>query len=288
MPSPSPETFPLHAGRRRSCALAVLLAASWPARAQGDPAAQVLQPARPAVAASVGLTHRKLVERAPSGARLLTEYGPLLHLQLEAERPLAEGRALALRGQFIGGELRYDGQTQAGVPLTTHTRHAEAGADLMWRPHAPAAWGEAWLTAGLLANRRAIRGTAAAGGLDEASTAALVGLRWRSPAFAPLARWNARVEAEARVSVWHRLDVDFFGVLDPTHFDGARKRLLTLRLLASPADSPWQVGLEWTGLDQPISKAVGVSRGGVPLPSTTVRQPELSSRDITLRVGRSF
>lgn len=260
----------------------MLLLAALPAAAQPAP------PETPLFTGSLGLTHRKLIERAPSGARLLTERGPMVQLQLQAERPLDEGRALALRGVFLGGDLDYDGQTQAGVPLTTRTRQSEVGADLMLRPHAPAAWGEAWLTLGLLANRRAIHSTPIAGGLDEVSSAALVGLRWRSPAFAPIVQWSARVEAEARASLWHRLDVDFHGVLDKTHFEGARKRMLTLRVLASPVDSPWEWGLEWSGLQQSLSKSVGVSRGGVPLANTTVRQPELTTRDVTVRVGRSF
>jgi hypothetical protein len=208
--------------------------------------------------------------------------------QLQFVRALSHGGALGLRASFAAGDLHYDGQTQAGIPLTTRTGQTEVAADLMWRPHAPAAWGQAWLTLGLLANRRAIHSTPIAGGLDEVSTAAFVGLRWRSPVFESAPRWNTHVEAEARTSVWHRLDVDFHGLLDRTHFEGARKRMLTLRLLASPADSAWEWGLEWSGLWQPQSKAVGVSRGGLPLAGTTVRQPELSTRDLTLKLGRSF
>lgn len=240
------------------------------------------------ITGTVGLSHRKLIERMPAGGTLLTERGPVAWLQLQAVRPLADGGALGLRAQLAGGDLDYDGQTQTGVPLATTTRHAEGGADLMWRPHAQAAWGEGWLTFGVLVNRRVIRGTPIAGGLDELSSAAMVGVRWRSPAFTPVARWKAHIEAEARTSVWHRLDVDFHGLLDKTHLDAARKNMLTVRVLASPADSPWEWGLEWSGLRQKASEAVGVSRGGVPLPRTTVRQPELSMRDLTLRVGRRF
>jgi hypothetical protein len=246
------------------------------------------QPASLEVTGSVGLVHRKLVERAPSGATLLTERGPMAQLQLQAVRPLEGGGAVGLRGHLAGGDLDYDGQTQAGVPLTTITRQWEGGADLLFRPVAPAAWGEAWLTLGWLANRRAIRSTPIAGGLDEVSSAALVGALWRSPGFTPVPQWTARVEAEARVSVVHRLRVDFYGLLDRTSFDGGRKRLLTLRVLASPQESPWTWGLEWSGLWQPESRAVGVSRNGLALPGITVRQPELSTQDVTLRVTRSF
>lgn len=263
----------------RTCVAALGVLATAQAGAQSEPAE---------VTGALGLTYRKLVEQAPSGATLLSERGPMAMAQLQALRPLAQGGAYGMRVQLMGGDLDYDGQTQSGVPLVTSTGHTELAADLMWRPAAPSAWGEGWLTFGLLANRRVIHSTPIAGGLDEVSTAALLGARWRSNGFTPVPNWVVHVEAEARTSVWHRLDVDFHGLLDKTHFDGARKRMLTLRLLAAPAQSPWEWGLEWSGLWQPSSKAVGVSRGGVPLVGTTVRQPELSTRDVTLRVGRSF
>jgi len=273
------DNFPILPAALRPFVFAAMAVTLVPAQAQDAPVE---------FTGTASLSHRKLVERTPAGANLLTERGPMAHLQLQAVRPLAGGQALGLRAQVGVAHLHYDGQTQAGVPLTTTTRQAEAGADLMWRPHAPAAWGEGWLTFGMLANRRMIYSTPIAGGLDEESSAALLGVRWRSPAFAPLARWSAHVEAEARTSVWHRLDVDFHGLLDKTHFEAARKRMLAVRVLASPADSPWEWGLEWSGLWQPASKSVGVSRGGVPMAGTTVHQPELSMRDLTLRVGRRF
>ncbi len=232
--------------------------------------------------------HRRLAERSALGGNLLTETGPMAQVQLEATRPLDGGGALAARAHLAGGALEYDGRTQAGAPLTTTTRQYEGGADLLWRPHAPAAWGEAWLSAGWLANRRLIRGTSIAGGLDELSSAMLAGVRWRSPALAPAAGWTGRVEVEARTSVSHRLHVDYYGLLDRSKFEGARKRLWTLRLLASPDGSAWQWGLEWSQLRQPASKAVPVSRGGVLLPGTTVRQPALSTGDVVLRVSRRF
>ena len=272
------KTPSLHPAPRR-CAIAALALVATQAAAQSEPVQ---------ITGSLGLAYRKLVEQAPSGATLLSERGRMGLAQVQALRVQPEGGALGLRVQVLGGDLDYDGQTQSGVPLVTTTGQSEAAADLMWRPAAPAAWGEAWLTLGLLANRRVIHSTPIAGGLDEVSSAALVGARWRSPGFTPAARWVAHVEAEARVSVWHRLDVDFHGLLDKTHFEGARKRMLTLRLLAAPAQSPWEWGLEWSGLWQPASHAVGVSRGGTPLAGMTVRQPELSTRDVTLRLGRRF
>lgn len=265
--------------RHRPALLALLAAAA--------PLAWAEAPAL-ALEGSLGLVHRKLVERSALGGKLLTETGPMVQAQLEATRALAGGAAIAARVHLAAGDLDYDGRTQAGAPLTTTTRHYEGGADLLWRPHEPAAWGEAWLTLGWLANRRLIRGTPAAGGLDELSSALLAGVRWRSPSFAPAVGWTGRVEVEARGSVSHRLRVDYYGLLDRSKFEGARKQLWTLRLVAAPAGSPWSWGLEWSHLRQPASKAVPVSRNGVLLPGTTVRQPKLSTSDVVLRVSRRF
>ena len=240
------------------------------------------------ITGSAFLTHRRLAERAATGATLLTEKGPMAQVLLQGQRPLPSGGALGLRGQYAAGDLQYDGQTQAGVPLATRTRHFEGGLDLMWRPQPAFAWGEAWLSAGLLAIRRVIRGRATVGGLDELSTALMLGVRWRSPGFAPAPAWTAHLEGEARVSAWHRLDVDYYGLLDASRLRGARKRQLVLRLLAAPDGSAWEWGVEWAGLWQPASRAVGVSRAGVPLPGTTVWQPELSQRDFSVRVTRRF
>ncbi|WBY00261.1 hypothetical protein PE066_12315 [Ramlibacter tataouinensis] len=265
--------------RIRPAALLLLLAAA--------PLAQADAPA-PDLTGSVGLMHRRLTERNALGGKLLTETGPMLQVQLEATRPLPDGAALAARAHLAAGDIDYDGRTQGGVPLATTTRQYEGGVDVLWRPHEPAAWGEAWLSLGWLANRRLIRGTPIAGGLDELSSATLAGVRWRSPAFTPAAGWTSRVEVEARTSLSHQLRVDYYGLLDRSRFEGARKQLWTLRLQAAPTDSPWQWGLEWSLLRQPASKAVPVSRGGMLLPGTTVRQPELTSSDLVLRVGRRF
>lgn len=265
--------------RHRPALLALLAAAAPPSWAEA-PALEV--------EGSLGLVHRKLVERSALGGTLLTEAGPMVQAQLEATRALPGGAAVAARVHLAAGDLDYDGRTQAGAPLTTTTRHYEGGADLLWRPLEPAAWGEAWLTLGWLANRRLIRGTPVAGGLDELSSALLAGVRWRSAAFALAAGWTGHAEVEARTSVSHRLRVDYYGLLDRSKFEGARKQLWTLRLVAAPAGSPWAWGLEWSHLRQPASKAVPVSRGGVPLPGTTVRQPKLSTGDLVLRVSRRF
>lgn len=236
---------------------------------------------------SLGVTQRRLTEYAATGGKLLTETGPMAEARLEGTRTLEDGSAWGLRASVLRGDLDYNGQTQAGAPLATTTRQWETEAVVMWRPWAPAAWGEAWLLGGVLVNFRGILSTPLAGGLDETSTAALAGVRWRSPALAA-GSWSWNVEADARTSVVHRLHVDYHGLLDDSHFRGARKNLLALRVVGTPADSPWSFSLEWSGLRQPASRSVPVTLNGVLVPGTTVRQPELTIRDLALRVSRRF
>ncbi|HZY17015.1 MAG TPA: hypothetical protein VFE82_00955 [Ramlibacter sp.] len=235
---------------------------------------------------TLGLTHRLLHERSVAGGTLLTERGPMPGAQLRAQRALPGGGAIAASLLFAGGDLDYDGRTQLGQPLSTTTRQAEAAAELLWRPHAPRPWGEAWLTAGWLGNRRLILGTPTAGGLDETSSALLAGLRWHSPDVAPAAGWRAHAEADVRVSVLHRLHVDYHGLYDRSSFEGARKRQVALRLVAMPSASPWSIGLEWARLSQDRSEVVPVYQRGALY--GTVWQPPLSIRDVTLQLSRRF
>ncbi|MBA2963051.1 MULTISPECIES: hypothetical protein [Ramlibacter] len=241
---------------------------------------------------SVGVSQRRLQERS-AGATLLTEQGPVGVLQLEGTRNYADGKALSVRFTALGGDLDYDGQTQAGAPLSTRSRHSEAGLDLLVRPHAPAPWGEAWLTLGWLGNRRDIRSTPAATGLLEDSSSVWAGLRWRAPQL-PAAGWQLRPEVEGRISVWHRIDVDFRGAreplalrpLDDASFEGARRRQLVLRLVGSRPESPWSWALEWSRITQGESPSAPLTANGAPV--GTVRQPELSIEDFGLRVSRRF
>lgn len=233
------------------------------------------------------LANRRLQETA-GGSTLLTERGPVAQLQLTGTRERPGGAALGLRLSLAGGEIAYDGRTSlTQAPFTSTARHLEAAADLLWRPVAPASWGEAWLSAGLLSNRRTIAGSATVGGLDETSSALLLGGLWRSPAWRPAGGWTIRGEAEGRLSAWHRMDVDFNGLFDATHFTGARRRQLALRLHLAPADSPWTWTLEWARIAQPESARASVSKGGA---ATTfvVYQPSLWTQDLGLRVTRSF
>ncbi len=236
---------------------------------------------------SAGLASRHLQEEAPGGGRLLTERGPVGLLQLQGSRELADGQALALRLSLGGGDLDYDGRTAiTQQPLTTRTRQVEGGADLLWRPLAPGALGEAWLTAGWFANRRHIQSTGSVGGLEETSEAWFLGALWRSPAWQPLAGWRAHGEVEARASVRHRLDVDFYGLFDATRFTGARRHQLALRLVATPDGSPWSWSLDWSRFAQGDSPRAPLSRNGAPFGS--VYQPALKVDDLALRVTRRF
>jgi len=257
----------------------------WIAAAAAACATAHAQGSAIAYEASLGVTHRTLTERSATGATLLTERGWLPQVRGSMGRTLSSGGALAGSLALSGGDIDYHGQTQAGTPLSTTTRQTELAADVLWRPVAPAPWGQAWLTGQVLANRRSIESTPVAGGLDETSTALLVGARWASPSFAA-ATWQAHVEADARVSVWHRLEVDYRGLLDASDFEGARKHQWALRLVGAKAESPWGWELEAARLTQGASDAVSVFRAGALF--GTVRQPALTIEDLTLRISRRF
>lgn len=234
---------------------------------------------------SAAVLQRRLVERTPAGSPLVTESGPVLQVRLQALRQLDGGGAFGLRATGTGGDIHYDGQTQAGAPLVTSTRHLEGGVDLLWRPGPPAEWGEGWLTAGWLGNRRHIFSTPTAGGLVETSHALLLGARWRSPELG-VREWHVNLEAEGRVSAWHRLQVDYEGLLDNSTLRGAQRKQVVLRVNAAAPSSPWLWSLEWSNLWQGASDPEPVFRGGVLF--GTVRQPEMSVRDFGLRLTRRF
>lgn len=263
--------------RRAATCAAVLLAACAAVQAQGSATSSEL---------SAGGVHRRLAEHTASGGTLLTELGWLAQVRGSATRILPSGAAVTGALSLAGAPIDYNGQTQAGAPLSTSTLQTELAADLRWRPVAPRAWGAAWLTAQWLVNRRQIESTASAGGLDETSRALLLGARWASPAFTPAAGWQAHVEADARVSVRHRLEVDYRGLLDDSSLTGARKHQWALRLVGRRAASPWSWEIEAARLTQGASDAVPVYRAGALF--GTVRQPSLTIEDLALRVSRRF
>lgn len=234
--------------------------------------------------ASASLLHRQLEERTDAGTRLVRETGPMLRLAADATLGFAQGGALRADAGIAAGRLDYDGRTQAGAPITTHTRHRDLEFGLAWRPLAPAAWGEGWLVLRGLQQRRTIAGTARAGGLEETSTYWMPGVRWTHGFDAAGWRWQPSVEL--RVSAGHDLDVDYRGVFDRSDLRGGRRRDVVLAMEVSAPASPWQWGLEWTHVRQSASASQPLLRGGVRAGS--VRQPKIRMDDLSLRVRRSF
>jgi hypothetical protein len=255
--------------------LAALLLQAACATAQTDTPAVELH-------GSAAVLHRKLVENIPGLGRV-EETGPVGQLQLGVTKRMPEDRAVQGRFTLTGADLRYAGLTQGGAPLATTTRHIEGSGDLLLRPHAPSRWGDLWLMTGVLVNRRIIQGTQAASGLDETSTAWMVGVRWDTPKVA-LAGLQVWAESEAQTSIYHRLHVE--GLFpSAVRFEGADKRLLALRLHASAPNSPWTWSVHWSRLSQPASDSVRVTNAGGQF---LVNQPELSIRDVGVRVTRRF
>ncbi|GAB3775906.1 hypothetical protein GCM10028796_52590 [Ramlibacter monticola] len=233
---------------------------------------------------AAGVVHRRLVERADDGRRLVTESGELLRLQAQGELELARGGALRASAGIAAGGLDYRGQTQAGVPLDTDSGHRDLEFGFAWRPLAPAPWGEGWLGLHGLQQRRQIASTPSAQGLRETSSLLLAGVRW-SHVFDG-AGWRWQPSAEFRGSVRHRLEVDFHGVFDTADLKGGGRRELLLGLDASPAGSPWHFGFAWTRARQSASPVQPLLRAGAP--AGTVRQPRIEIDDVMLRAGLSF
>lgn len=260
--------------------LAALSLAGWCAVAAAEPA-----PVEWAV--SAGLRHRTLTEWSDAGSKLLTEKGPMGQLQLGAQVVAPGWPALEFEAAIGGGRLDYDGQTQAGVPISTTSRHADLELGAYWRPFPAAAWGEAWLGLDWLQARRDIASSPLAGGLNEKSTLVLPGIRWRSAAFGVPHTGNAkfRVEAGWRTSARHRLEVDYLGVFDNSSFRGGRRNEITLGLNVSTSDA-WQWGVEWSRSRQSASNSVALFRAGALVGS--VRQPRVKIDDFSLSLTRRF
>jgi hypothetical protein len=264
--------------RRRATAAALI------AHAAAAVCAEAPAPRELSAEVSVGVLHRRLVERADDGRRLVQESGALLRLQASGALGLEGGGALQGAAAVASGSLDYRGQTQAGAPMNTDAGHRDLEYDLAWRPLAPAGWGQAWLVLHTVRQRRQIASTPAARGLRETAHLVMPGLRW-SHAF-DAAGWRLRPSVEARVSAWHRLDVDFGGVFDTSELKGGRRRELVLAIDASPAGSPWSIGLAWAHARQSASPVHALTRGGAPV--GTVHQPRIEIDDVLLRATRAF
>lgn len=262
---------------RANAVCAALALASGCAFAQG-----------PDLAWSVGadLSHRRLVETSAAGARLVTESGPMARLRLDVQQGLAGGGAWGAGVALAGGDLDYEGVTQAGAPLDTRSRHRDAELSAFWQPWPAGDWGQAALTLRWLQQRRDIMPTATVGGLKETSSLWMPGLRYSTPVWAAGAALRWQLEAEASVSARHRLRVDYGGVFDDSNIRGARRRELALRVHAFAAESPWRWTLEWTGSRQAASPAATLYRNGAA--AGTVRQPRIAIDEVSLRLTRSF
>lgn len=228
--------------------------------------------------------HRVLVERDAAGARLLKESGPLARLRVRARVPQAPLGRIDFGVALARSQLDYDGRTQAGAALATTSRHVEAEAGLHWRPLAPQAWGEIALSLDALWFRRDIAATASAAGLRETSALWLPGIGWSGPrwqwagvAFSPRARW--------RMSVDHRLAIDYGGLFDRSSLGGGRRQELTLGAQAAFA-SNWLLSLDWHGARQRASGIVPIYRAGAL--AGTVFQPRLAIDDVALTLARTF
>jgi len=212
----------------------------------------------------------------------------MARLGLRAVRPWGEQAAVGLSGTFALAALDYDGRTSTtGIPLFTRTRHAETELDLLLSPARDTPLGSFWLSLGLLDNRRLIRATAITPDLYERSSAFMAGLSWRTPPLVQAGGWSLGAEAQFKLSVEHRLHVNFHGALSPSklRLAGGNKELLRLRLLASRPDSPWEWSAEWSRLSQGVSGSATATGLGQ---TWIVFQPELTVRDVGLRVTRRF
>lgn len=254
--------------------------------ALGVGAASAQSPEAPAFswAASAGVQQRRLVERDDSGGRLVEETGPLLRLGLDAGWRLDNGGAVQAAAGLATGTLDYEGQTQAGTPLTTDTGHRDLDFSLGWRPVPAAAWGEGWLVLRVAQQRRQIASTSMARGLRETSFLVLPGVRW-THAF-EAASWRWQPSLELRASARHRLEVDFGGTFDGAQLTGGRRWEAALALDLSAPGSPWTFGIAWTHARQSASADQTLLRAG--LPFGTVRQPRIEIDDVLLRARRVF
>jgi hypothetical protein len=226
--------------------------------------------------------HRTLIERDSTGARLLTERGPLARLRLTA-RPAMAPR-FEISASLAQARLDYQGRTQTGAALDTISRHDEAGLGARWQPVPAAAWGVPSLSVDALRWRRAIAATASVSSLAETSTYVMPGVAWTSAPFSAAgATWTG--EAQWRASVLHRLFVDYAGVFDTSSLRGGRRDEATLRLQAA-LPGGWRWSAEWRHARQAASGSFPLYRNGALAGS--VRQPLLAIDDVALSISRSF
>jgi hypothetical protein len=230
---------------------------------------------------------RTLIERDASGARLLKESGPLARLRITARPNWAPVGRIEFDAALAHARLDYDGRTQAGAPLTTHSRHDEVEIGLRWRPSQAYAWGVPSITFDGLRFRRAIEATPTVGSLVETSTMWMPGVAWSSPAWALNAAGDTSLSfrAQWRTSVHHHVDVDYAGLFDPSSLHGGRRDEASLAAVVS-TQTGWSLALEWHRARQAQSASTAISRGGIAV--GTVLQPRIAIDDVGLTLSRSF
>ncbi|AEG91366.1 hypothetical protein [Ramlibacter tataouinensis] len=260
-------------------------AAGWVLAFAGAAMAQAPEPPVLQWNAAAGATQRRLFEESATGERLLAERGVMGRVELGASFAPANGPAFAAEAGWAAGRLDYDGQTQTGAPLQTASRHHDADLTLLWRPGPAGSWGEAWLLLQGARQHRDIESIGRVTGLVETSWLLMPGLRWRGPAEAARG-WRLWPQVEARVSAYHRLEVDFNGLFDDARLDGGRRWALALGVDAQAPDAAWRLALRWTRARQVVSQTRTLYRNGAPV--GTVRQPRLGYDDLTLTLRRDF
>jgi hypothetical protein len=229
-----------------------------------------------------GIEHRALAESNAAGAQLLKESGPLARLRITA-RPAWVGD-FEFSAALAHAQLDYAGHTQAGAPLSTTSRHDEIEAGLRWRLLASSSWGQPVLTLDALAFRRAIAATPAVSSLTETSRIVMPGAGWRTPV-GGIGAASLSFEARWRVSIAHRLHVDYAGLFDPSSLSGGRRNEASF-IATAAWRSGWSLAFGAHRTRQRASATSPIYRGGVP--AGTVSQPRISIDDFGLRLSKAF
>jgi hypothetical protein len=228
--------------------------------------------------------HRTLIERDMGGQRLLRESGPLARLRITARPSWADAGRLEFTAALAHARLDYDGRTQAGAPLRTHSLHNEVEIGARWHPFHPFAWGEPSITFDGLGFRRQIEATASVASLAETSTLWMPGIAWTSPAWSA-GRANVALRAQWRASLHHDLAVDYGGLFDASSLRGGRRNEFALAATAAVPQG-WSVSLQWRRARQAQSEVGALYRAAVPV--GTVFQPHIDIDDVGLSLSRSF
>lgn len=229
---------------------------------------------------------RTLVERDAGGARLLRESGPMARLRITARPAWAPAGRIEFGAALAHARLHYDGRTQGGAPLATHSRHDEIEVGARWRPLQVFAWGEPSITFDGLLLRRAIAGTGSVSGLTETSTLWMPGVAWAGPAW-PIDAAGAKLTLQARwrTSLHHHVHVDYAGLFDASSLAGGRRGEAALAAsLSTPAG--WSLALEWRRARQAQSGSTVIFRRGSP--AGTVLQPHIAIDDVGLTLSKPF